>query len=464
MKNVKDEAHVTSDSSLKLKQAALVHAILADLQDIRAIKGPHSPHTSVQMSEALAGLQAMKGRTPFYPYVGTGRGNGAFVELLDGSVKLDFISGIGIYFFGRGYPAFIEASLEAAGLEPMQGNLEPSVDATLLLHRLIELAGRESQLKHGWTFCSGTMANENALKIIRQKKFPATRVFAFQDCFAGRSSTMAEITDNPSYRDGLPLYGAVSYIPFYREDLGVEASLKEAIDFIEREMRVAPNEYAALMVELVQGEGGVRWAPKEYFRALLSFARSKSLAVWVDEVQTFGRLKSLFGFEEFEVGDLVDVVTVGKLLQVCATLYTEEFNPRPGLIAGTFTGSTASFRIARKTLEILTTQDFYGEEGRIARLSDYFYQGLKTVSEKLPPGSIAAIRANGGMVAFQYRDGDGTESQKLMLDLFKNGLITLGAGHGPYVVRMLPPMGVLTTHEIDLACEIIYKTLLDRPN
>src|SRR5690606_35365430 len=97
----------------------------------------------------------------------------------------------------------------------MQGNLQPGYEAATLLSTLLSKVGRGSRLKHGWITTCGTMANELALKSIRQKKSPATKILAFQDCFAGRSTAMQEVTDNPAYRQGQPVYGEVYYLSFY---------------------------------------------------------------------------------------------------------------------------------------------------------------------------------------------------------------------------------------------------------
>lgn len=429
-----------------------------DWIEVDSIRGPRSPEAHLAMIEEIKALEKIKGRKSYFHYLSTGRGSGPFVRLTDGSVKLDFISGIGIYFFGRQYTPFLEESVRAAFLETMQGNLQPNEDATSLLRSLVFHASKNSNLRHAWTFCSGTMANENALKVIRQKHFPATRIFAFEECFAGRSQAMAEVTDNPAYRQGLPTYGEVCYLPFYRTEWGEERSFQMITSHMEWELNRHPAKYAALMLELVQGEGGVRWAPPSFYRRLLHWVKAKGLAVWVDEVQTFGRTEQLFAFETFGVGDLVDVVTVGKLLQVCATLYTEAYNPKPGLIAGTFTGSGASFRIAHRSLEILTNEGFYGPEGKIKKMSDYFVRQLAHLKLE----SIKDIRACGGMIAFQYLDGSAAETEALIQKLFAQGLIVFSAGHGPYVVRMLPPMGVLTEKHVDLAIEIIAKTLKNK--
>ena len=106
----------------------------------------------------------------FYPYLSSGLGRGPLVQLEDGSVKLDFICGIGPHILGHSHPKMIKAALQAS-LESvvMQGHLQMSLIYKKLLEKLTFLAGRESDLIQAWFSPSGSMANENALKVIRQK-------------------------------------------------------------------------------------------------------------------------------------------------------------------------------------------------------------------------------------------------------------------------------------------------------
>src|SRR5690606_35200804 len=105
----------------------------------------------------------------------------------DGSRKLDLITGIGINFFGHSHPELMSELIDGTTSDVMQGNLQPGFEGEEISRKLLSLVGKDSRLKHISLFCSGTMANETALKMIRQSKFPASRIFAFEDCFAGRS-------------------------------------------------------------------------------------------------------------------------------------------------------------------------------------------------------------------------------------------------------------------------------------
>lgn len=401
-----------------------------------------------------------RGRDLYFPYLSSGLGSGPYVELADGSVKLDMITGIGINFFGHSHPAFMNELIDAVPADVMQGNLQPGREARDLLHELLANVGDGCRLNHGWLTCSGTMANEIALKIIRQRRAPATKVFAFNDSFHGRSTTMQELTDNPKYREGQPVYGEAYFLPFYDAQLGVEGSVAATLKVMKENLARFPGKFAGLVIELVQGEGGFHFAPREYYTRVFDAARAAQLAVWVDEVQTFGRTGELYAFQKFGLHDYVDVVTVGKMLQACAVLFTEEYNPKPGLVAGTFSGSTAALRTATRVVRLLRDQKFLGTGGRIDQLSARFLERLTTLGSSSCKGMIQDIRVIGGMVAFAPHQGTMDQVKTVLMKLFDLGVVAFYCGHGPYLVRLLPPLGAMTEPDVDLTCQLIEKAVL----
>ncbi len=449
-----------SSPAFRDAKEALLRAIATETLSLREMRGPRSDTLRAQYARDLEDLTKMKGRDQYFTYLSNGVGSGPFIELTDGSVKLDLITGIGINFFGHSHPALMEELVDGITSDVMQGNLQPGFESAEILRTLLGLVGEKSNLKHAWLFGSGTMANETALKIIRQKKYPASKIFAFADCFAGRSTAMQEVTDNPKYREGQPVYGEVSHLPFYDPTLGVEASARKTVERMQQEIAKQPGKFAGIMLEIVQGEGGIRYAPREWYVAVLNAARTANLAIWFDEVQTFGRLESLFAFQAFGLDDYADVVTIGKLLHSCATLYRAEYNPKPGLVAGTFTGSNAALRTGRRILEILSQGGYYGPDGKIAKLSSHFRAGLERLKNGSCAGRIGEIRVIGGMIGFGVQSQNLDDTKNLLLKLFDAGVVAFLAGHDPYVVRCLPPFGVMEKADIDLALEKIEATLL----
>jgi len=436
-------------------------AIQEHAQLLRAVKPASIGDLRDQYRAQIETFSKDRGRDLYFSYLASGFGSGPYVELLDGSVKLDMITGIGIHFFGHAHPELMHEMADAVGSDIMQGNLQPGVEAKDLIHTILGKTGSEKgcRLRHGWLTCSGTMANEIALKIVRQKKSPATKIIAFEDCFAGRSTAMQEITDNPGYRQGQPIYGEVHYLPFYNPKMGLGRSLEITVGHLNWLASRYPGKFAALMMELVQGEGGFNSAPREFYIKTFEAAKAAGMAIWIDEVQTFGRTGELFAYQTFGLEPYVDVVTIGKMLQACMVLYTEEYNPKPGLVSGTFSGSTVALRTARRILEMMDEQKLTGPDAGILRKSKLFQENLQALASGDCQGMMGEIRAVGGMIAFQPFAGSLDHVKKVLLKLFDLGVVAFYCGHGPYLVRMLPPLGVMNDGEIRETCALIGKAL-----
>ncbi|MFN7684392.1 MAG: aminotransferase class III-fold pyridoxal phosphate-dependent enzyme [Oligoflexia bacterium] len=438
----------------------LLDVVVAASLKIEGVRGPRSEALQVTFQEQLKRFQKDRGRDLVYPFLASGIGRGPWVELLDGSVKYDMITGIGISFFGHSHPELMRAALDATASDIYQGNLEPGVEVADLLRALLMRVESSSRLRHGWITTCGTMANEIALKIIRQKKSPATKVIAFRDCFAGRSTAMQEITDNPKYREGQPLYGEAAYIPFYMPKLGLQGSLDLTLCALEDHLQRYPGKFAALMLEIVQGEGGFNYAPREFYLRVFEVARKAGLAIWADEIQSFGRTGELFAFQKFDLGEYVDVVTTAKMLHASAVLFSEEYNPKPGLVAGTFTGTSASLRVAKRILELLD-DGFLGQKGRVSLLSERFSKNLEKMATGPHREFISDWRVIGGMVAVQPFAGTLDDVKAVLNRLFDLGVVAFQCGHGPMLIRMLPPLGAMNEGHVDEVCALLGQALQD---
>ncbi len=460
MRENTQQYRLLNSAAYKEAKKRFLEVILDQTEELAAIRGPASPEVKVQYDNFIKDFAKRKGRDQYFNYMSSGIGSGPYVELLDGSVKMDLITGIGINFFGHSHPEIMSEIADIVSSDTMQGNLQPGYEAEELIRTLLSRVGEKSRLKHAWLFCSGTMSNETALKIIRQKKFPATRIFAFSECFAGRSTAMQEITDNPKYREGQPTYNEVSYLPFYDPKLSLDQNVSAVVEKMTAEMAAATGKFAGMMLELVQGEGGIRFAPREWYVRIFDAAKKAGLMIWFDEIQTFGRTERLFAYQHFGLDEWPDVVTIGKMLHACACLYTEELNPRAGLVAGTFTGSAAALKTGKRVLDVLNEGGYYGPDGKIARLSKRFVNGLEKLKTGSCAGLIGEIRAVGGMIGFGVWGQTMDDTKKFLMRAFDEGVVAFYAGHDPYVVRCLPPFGVMTEKQIDEALGVFEKILL----
>ena len=452
----------TAFRSIKKELLTVIREASSKLKGV--IAGPSSPEAREKYLKLIYDIGQERGRDLYFPFLGSGLGSGPLVELLDGSVKYDMITGIGINFFGHTHSALIEEMVDALPCDIMQGNLEPGVEMKDLLSAILTRVGSGCRLNHGWITCSGTMANEIGLKIARQKKSPATQIVAFSDCFAGRSTTMQEITDNPGYRQGQPLYGEVHYLPFFNPQLGLDASVSITLETLNITLKRYPGKVAALMIELIQGEGGFQSAPRDFYVRVFEEAKKAGLAIWVDEIQTFGRTGELFAYQKFQLNEWVDIVTIGKMLQACIVLFTDEYNPKPGLVAGTFAGSTTALRGARRIIEMLCHDGFLGPQGKIEELSSRFATNLEKLAVGPCTGLIYQIRAIGGMIAFVPLSGSMEDVKSVLMRLFDLGVVAFYCGHGPFLIRFLPPLGAMTEDDVDQVCKRVETALQEVAN
>ena len=420
---------------------------------------PHLEHYDTLANES-------RGKGLFVPYVGSGMGNGALVELLDGSVKYDMVCGIGPHFFGHSDEDLARTAIVAATSDiHMQGYFQQNADAIDLTALMSREAGRNSRLAHAFLCNSGAMANDNALKIAYQKPQPADRVIAFKDCFMGRSVAMCQIGDSAAYRQGVPTTIGVDYMPYFDAALaakvGEGAHTEMAVKHLKWYIDRYPRKHAAFVFELVQGEGGYNVAPRSFFTALMDVCKENGIAVWADEVQTFGRTGEMFAFETLDLGDYIDICTIGKLSQVCATLFTSEYLPRPGLLSGTFLGGSVPLNVGRRMIERLRSDNLYGPSGLIAHHRALFEKHANELIAKRPewfpdvPGAAGHVGGLGGMMRLTPFGGDKDKINKLCAQAFRDGVIVLPCGHDPFHLRMLPPIPAMKDEDWGRVFEIL---------
>jgi len=374
--------------------------------------------------------------------------------MADGTTKLDFIGGIGVYAFGHGDPDLLETAAVAAAADTVfQGHLAPGPEYLRLSRALLRHAG--PRLKHVWLSLSGAMANENALKMILQKHHPADRIVAFEHGFCGRTLALSEITDKAANREGLPLRGAVDLVPFFDPD--DPHSTQRSVEALDAHLSRHPGRIAGMLFELVQGEGGFNTAPPEFFRALMERCHRAGLAVWVDEVQTFVRTGELFAFRKLGLEDLVDIATCGKALQGSATLFTRRYNPKPALVAGTYAGSTVGMAVGARLIERLEEEDFLGPEGRVALLEGRFERRLDALRRRCPQ-AVGARSGVGAMQAFVVFGGSPELTLAVLRAAHEEGLLAFMAGRDPMKIRMLLPVNT-TDEELETGLTMLEKAI-----
>jgi 4-aminobutyrate aminotransferase-like enzyme len=444
-------SHFKNDPRVREAKKMLMEAVQDYQKSMHSIQPPQSQLLPAY-EDILNTFNMIRGGKLYFPYIGSGWGHGPLVELLDGSIKYDMICGIGPHFWGHSYLPLMEVSVDAALNDTiMQGNLQQNKDAFLISQLLIHA----SSLDHCFLSSSGAMANENALKIVFQHQFPANRILAFEKCFMGRTLALSQITDKPAFREGLSLQLPVDYVPFYRAE-DPEGSTRYALKVLHQHLARYPHQHAVMCFELIQGEAGFHAGTTDFFVALMRVLREHQVPILIDEIQTFGRTLQLFAYQYFQLEEYVDIVSIGKLSQVCATLFRSKFKPKAGLLSQTFTSSTIALQTSYWIIQL--SDHFYGPDGKIARLHARFEEHLKRL-EKQWPDRIRGPYGIGAMVSFTPFNGDSQLVARFVQDLYQAGVISFVAGSHPTRVRFLIPAGVMTVEDVDAVMQIVEKVL-----
>ena len=192
---------------------------------------------------------------------------------------------------------------------------------------------------------------------------------------------------------------------------------------------------------------------------MLDFCKNRGIAIWFDEIQTFCRSGEFFAFEKLNLGEYVDVCTIGKALQLSATLWRKDYNPKPGLVSGTFSSSSSSFHSALTALNIL--ESYMGKNGRIQKIHEAWFSRLKSLEKE---SLLSQIEGWGLMWGATPLENHPSQVSKLLQILFKKGLICFSCGQGDIKrLRFLLP-AVAEEKHLDQALSILKESLLELKN
>ncbi|MBP2099014.1 acetylornithine transaminase [Enterococcus rivorum] len=366
-------------------------------------------------------------------------GSGNYLTDRSGKKYLDFTSGIGVMNLGYNHPKLNNALMEQASLLWHTPNLYEN-------HLQEEVAEKLANGKdYVAYFCnSGAEANEAAIKLAR-KATGKTKVITFLNSFHGRTYGAMSATGQTSIHAGFqPLVPDFTYLPF--NDL---AQFKQAVD----------SNTAAVMLEMIQGEGGVIPANKKWLKELAQCCHDKGILLIIDEIQTgIGRTGTLYAYEQYGIEP--DILTLAKGLgngiPVGAMLGKQELADTfsPGTHGSTFGGNKLAMSVANQVLEIVNTQNFLSA---VQEKSQQLFSGLSLLAEEEDSG-IQDIRGLGLMVGLQMESEE--KLLQLMTKLKEQGLLTLRAGKN--VLRLLPPL-TIKKEEIDSALAILTNVLIGGP-
>ena len=365
-------------------------------------------------------------------------GEGATLWDVEGKKYIDLASGIGVNCLGYANPAIIDAIDKQAHKLMHVSNLfttEPMVQVAKKLVEKTHLGGKVFFAN------SGAEANEGAIKLARKYSFDKYgegryKVLTLINSFHGRTVTTLKATGQERFHN--------YFFPFTE---GFDYAVANDIKSVRAK---ADDMTCAIMMELIQGEGGVLPLDREFVKEVEKLCREKDMLLIIDEVQTgIGRTGSLFAFQQYDIKP--DVVTMAKGLgggmpigAICATAeVAKAFSA--GSHGTTFGGHPVSCAAALAEVNELLDRDLAGNAKKVG---DYFASKLK----KLP--HVKEVRHQGLLVGVEFDDTiGGVDVKHGCLD--RKLLIT---AIGAHIIRMIPPL-IVTEEDCDKAVAIIEDTI-----
>lgn len=370
------------------------------------------------------------------------RGDGAYVWDEKGNRYLDFVSGLAVNNLGHCHPAVVKAICAQAEKLLHTSNLYYTEPQVRLAMRIVEATTADKVF-----FCnSGAEANEAAIKLARKlgkkrRGDKAHEIITALNSFHGRTLATVTATGQAKYHKGFePLVPGFRYGVF--NDLESFAAL------------VTP-ETCAIMVEPVQGEGGVYPATREFLEGLRELCDRHNLLLIFDEVQCgMGRTGKLLAFEHY--GVVPDIFTLAKALGgglpigVMAARGEAADALVPGEHASTFGGNPVVCAAAEAVMDVMLEEGFLG---RVEELAAYFMARLNELKEAQP--LVKEVRGLGLMVGMEI-DGDGNA-----VAAYCQGRGLLVNCIGGKVIRFLPPL-IVEEEQIDVAVKVVEEALLQQ--
>ncbi|MFQ5508213.1 MAG: diaminobutyrate--2-oxoglutarate transaminase [Leptospirillia bacterium] len=370
----------------------------------------------------------------------TARGSHLYDE--HGKEYIDFFAGAGTLNYGHNHPAISRALIKYLERDGIVHALDKATVAKkAFLHKLrgTILAPRNLQYKVQFTGPTGTNSVETALKLARMVK-RRSNIIAFTNAYHGLSLGSLAVTGNAFYRD--ESYGVRHNSDFMPYD-GYMGPDVNTLDYFRRFLEDQSSGVdlpAAVIVETVQGEGGVHVASDEWLRELAGLCREFDMLLIVDDIQMGnGRTGTFFSFER--AGIVPDMVTVSKSigggLPLAMLLIRPELDQwQPGEHTGTFRGNNLAFVAATEAL------GFWDDDtlsDTIAAKSAIMSEALMPLVERHPELDID-VRGVGMIWGIEFNDTD--LAGQVSHEAFKRGLVIETAGADSHVLKFLPPLNI----------------------
>ena len=359
------------------------------------------------------------------------RGRGALLYAESGEEYIDCVGGIGVASLGHAHPKIVEAVQQQAATLITCPHILYNDVRSKMLKKLVEVTPHS--LTRAFLCNSGAEAVEAALKFARLHTKRPNFITAMRG-FHGRTMGAVSATFTKKYRESFePLIPGFSYVPLNK---------------IEKLEAVIDDSTAAVMLELVQGEGGVNPIQADYIGAARKLCSERGALLIIDEIQTgFCRTGKFFACEHFDLQP--DMMTLAKGLgggvPIGATMISADINIDLGLHGSTFGGNPLACAAALAAMEAYASENL---AQRANEMGSYFESRLMAK----PLSQVRTVRRLGLMIGIEIKH----KVQDILAQLLQRHIIALPAG--PNVIRLLPPL-VIEKAQLDQVIEVLQELL-----
>jgi len=362
-----------------------------------------------------------------------GKREGASVWDISGEKYIDCVTGAGIFNVGRHNPAVVDALKKALDTYDMGGWISIVRERGLLAKKLAEIT--PGDLKYSLFCCGGGEAIEVAIKLARGHT-DRPEIICMDNGYHGVTGFALPATGRDVYRKPFaPLAPGYRHVPI--NDI---KAVKEAIT----------EDTAAIMLEPIQGEGGIIPADDDYLKELRKICDENEMLLIFDEVQTgFGRTGKMFCAEHSGVTPDIMVFAKslsGGLYPISCAIFTEEISDflmaHPFIIINSFGGTSLACLVSLATIEYIEENDL---AGHAEKMGARFMKGLSKLKEKYPE-LVLDVRGKGLMLGMEFPED--SIGPRMAYQLRQNGVISIYTFNNPRIIRIMPTL-VITPDEVD---------------
>jgi acetylornithine/N-succinyldiaminopimelate aminotransferase len=369
-------------------------------------------------------------------------GKGSFLYSTDGKKYLDFVQGIAVNSLGHAHPKLVKTIYTQSKKLWHVSNAFMIPEGEMLAKKLAKKTFADYVMFQN----SGAEATEAAIKVARRYFFSIgkpkkNRILCVKNSFHGRTIAAIYASGSKKMTEGFgPKVGGFDHFEF-----GDHMSLKKKIN----------KNTAAIMVETIMGEGGIKVIPDWCLKELRRICNKNNILLILDEVQCgIGRSGDFFAFEKSKVKpDIVPIAKgIGGGFPIGAVLMNKKVasGMTPGTHGSTFGGNPLAMAVGNSVMDIISNKKFLNN---VKSISKYFLLNLNRIKDEYP-NVIKEIRGRGLLIGMRLN----TDQVKFIKKLMENKLLTIRAAEN--VVRILPPLNV-KKNEIDQALKIIKKVCIE---